>query len=185
MWANILDSGSQAGRVLVRKMLEHWQADPDLAGLANRRAMDKLPTDERKECLALWQAVGNLLRRSTGQVKNGGFSLITTASRGKAHTGVMKSSSCTGLEFIPVSLRVSPLAKGGSGGVGPANQAPGSRLRVGWTGGTTAYSEALGYALFTPPDPPFARGGNRSLAHTGIRSRGTKSRVSKPSRERV
>ena len=48
----------------------------------------------------------------------------------------------------------------------PANQAPGSRLRVGWTGGITAYSEALGYALFTPLDPPFARGGNRSLART-------------------
>jgi eukaryotic-like serine/threonine-protein kinase len=50
--------------VLVRKMLTQWQVDPDLAGLRESSAMDKLSTDERKECLALWQAVGNLLRRA-------------------------------------------------------------------------------------------------------------------------
>ena len=87
----------------------------------------------------------------------------------------MKNRSWTSSEFLPVSLRVfPPLAKGGLGGVVPAEPAPGSRLRVGWTGGNTAYSEALGYALSTPPDPPFARGGNRSLARTRIRSRATK-----------
>jgi hypothetical protein len=32
--------------------------------LRESSALDKLPTDERKECLALWQAVGNLLRRA-------------------------------------------------------------------------------------------------------------------------
>ena len=64
VWAKTLDSGSRAARALVRKMLTHWQVDPDLAGLRESSAMDKLPTDERKECLALWQAVGNLLRRA-------------------------------------------------------------------------------------------------------------------------
>jgi hypothetical protein len=62
--AEILDGGSGASRALVRKTLAQWQADPDLAGLRESSATDKLSTDERKECLALWQTVGNLLRRA-------------------------------------------------------------------------------------------------------------------------
>ena len=64
VWAMTLDSGSPAARALMRKMLEHWQADPDLAGLRESSELYKLSPDERKECLALWQAVGNLLRRT-------------------------------------------------------------------------------------------------------------------------
>jgi serine/threonine-protein kinase len=64
VWAKTLDSGSRAARVRVRNLLAQWQVDPDLAGLRESSAMDKLSTDERKECLALWQAVGNLLRRA-------------------------------------------------------------------------------------------------------------------------
>jgi len=64
VWAMTLDSGSPAARALVRKLLTHWQVDPDLAGVRESSAMDKLSTEERKECLALWQAVGNLLRRA-------------------------------------------------------------------------------------------------------------------------
>jgi serine/threonine-protein kinase len=66
VWAKTLDSGSQAARVLVRKMLTQWQADSDLAGLRESRAMDKLYTDEQIECLTLWQEVGNLLKRAQG-----------------------------------------------------------------------------------------------------------------------
>jgi serine/threonine-protein kinase len=64
VWAKTLDGGSRAARVLLRKMLAHWQVEPDLAGLREPSAMDKWSKDERKECLALWQAVGNLLRRA-------------------------------------------------------------------------------------------------------------------------
>jgi eukaryotic-like serine/threonine-protein kinase len=64
VWAKILDSGSPAARVFIRKILIQWQADPDLARLRESNAMANLPTDERTECLALWQAVGNLLRRA-------------------------------------------------------------------------------------------------------------------------
>jgi eukaryotic-like serine/threonine-protein kinase len=62
--ARILDSESGAARVLVRKMLGNWKGDPALAGLREASAMDALSTDERNECLALWQAVGNLLSRA-------------------------------------------------------------------------------------------------------------------------
>jgi serine/threonine-protein kinase len=64
VWARTLDDGSGAARVLARKMLAQWQVDPDLAGLRESKALDKLPADERKECLALWQAVADLLRRA-------------------------------------------------------------------------------------------------------------------------
>jgi serine/threonine-protein kinase len=63
-WATTLDIGSPAARALVRKTLAQWQVDPDLTGLRESSAMDKLSTDERTECLALWQAVGELLGRA-------------------------------------------------------------------------------------------------------------------------
>jgi serine/threonine-protein kinase len=64
VWRKTLDGGSVAARVQARKTLAHWQVDPDLAGLRESSAMDKSSTDERKECLALWQAVGSLLERA-------------------------------------------------------------------------------------------------------------------------
>jgi tetratricopeptide (TPR) repeat protein len=63
-WSTTLDRGAPADRALVRKTMGLWQADPDLAGLREPNAMDNLPVDERDECLALWQAVGDLLRRA-------------------------------------------------------------------------------------------------------------------------
>ena len=64
VWASALEGGSPAARALVRKKLPRWQVDPDLAGLREASAVDKLSGDERQECLALWEAVSNLLDRS-------------------------------------------------------------------------------------------------------------------------
>src|SRR5262249_13934733 len=64
VWAKILDSGSQAARVRVRKMLTQWQADPDLAGLREPSALARLPADEREEGLALWKEVMAVLSRA-------------------------------------------------------------------------------------------------------------------------
>src|SRR5262249_32610993 len=64
VWAKTLDGGSRSARVLVRTLFEHWQVDPELAGLREASATDRLSADERKECVALWQEVGNLLRRA-------------------------------------------------------------------------------------------------------------------------
>jgi serine/threonine-protein kinase len=64
VWAKTLDSGSPAAGVLVRKMLIRWQADPDLAGLRESSALDRLSAVERQECHTLWQEVGKLLKRA-------------------------------------------------------------------------------------------------------------------------
>jgi tetratricopeptide (TPR) repeat protein len=64
MWAKILDTSSRAARVMVSRLLTHWQADPDLAGLREPSALDKLSADERKECLALWKEVAAVLSRA-------------------------------------------------------------------------------------------------------------------------
>src|SRR5262249_58603673 len=46
VWAKTMDSGSRAARVLVRRLLTHWQADPNLAGLREASALDQLSADE-------------------------------------------------------------------------------------------------------------------------------------------
>jgi hypothetical protein len=70
----------------------------------------------------------------------------------------------------PISTRVfPPLAKGGLGGVVPAKPAP--RSRFGAAGPVDlplmrASIEGAAFALSTPPNPPFARGGKGPLAGT-------------------
>ncbi len=64
VWAQALDSSSGATRDRAKKMLTQWQVDPDLAGLREPSALDKLSADERKECLGLWQEVGAVLDRA-------------------------------------------------------------------------------------------------------------------------
>ena len=69
----------------------------------------------------------------------------------------MKSRPCTSLAFIPISLRLSPPCEGGVRGGGPG----GTRAWYAVPGRldpaeSPASAEGVGYALFTPPDPPFA-----------------------------
>src|SRR5262249_47196861 len=47
--AGKLDGGTAAGRARVRTRLTHWQANPDLAGLREPGALDKLSAEERDE----------------------------------------------------------------------------------------------------------------------------------------
>jgi serine/threonine-protein kinase len=67
-WSKKLDSGAAVDHVLVTNALTHWQADPDLAGLREPGALDKLSAEERKEWLALWTDVEALLRRTVRPV---------------------------------------------------------------------------------------------------------------------
>jgi hypothetical protein len=60
----MLDGGSTAAHVAVGKLLTLWHADPDLAGLREPRALDQLPAEEQKECLALWKEVTSVLDRT-------------------------------------------------------------------------------------------------------------------------
>jgi serine/threonine-protein kinase len=64
VWAKELDSGSQEARDLAKKMLTHWQVDPDLAGLREPSGLNKLSADERRESLALWNEVSAVLNRT-------------------------------------------------------------------------------------------------------------------------
>jgi tetratricopeptide (TPR) repeat protein len=60
-WAKMLDNDSQTTHNLAKRMLEHWQVDPDLAGLRDSEALNKLPPDERQKCRTLWNDVDALL----------------------------------------------------------------------------------------------------------------------------
>jgi serine/threonine-protein kinase len=53
-------------RDLAKKILAHWQVDPDLAGLRDPGALETLSADEREECLALWKEVDGLISRTAG-----------------------------------------------------------------------------------------------------------------------
>jgi serine/threonine-protein kinase len=64
-WARKLASGATADRELVRQRLTAWQADPDMAGLREPGALEKLSGRERKEWLALWKEIDAVLKRTT------------------------------------------------------------------------------------------------------------------------
>jgi serine/threonine-protein kinase len=62
-WTKRLEA-KPADRAEVVKALTPWLNDPDLAGLRDAEALQKLPLAERRECQALWQEVATLLRRA-------------------------------------------------------------------------------------------------------------------------
>jgi hypothetical protein len=63
-WAKKAETGTPADRVHAQRTLAPWWDDPDLAGLRDTDARERLPPAERQECQALWQAVADLLRRA-------------------------------------------------------------------------------------------------------------------------
>jgi serine/threonine-protein kinase len=65
-WARRMDGGATTDRALVRQRLTAWRDDPDLAGLREPDALEKLSVEERKEWLALWKEIDALLNRTTG-----------------------------------------------------------------------------------------------------------------------
>ncbi len=73
LWVKMA-GGPVAGRVLVRKALNHWRTDPALAGLREPGALEKLPAEERQKCLALWSEVDAVLNGpQQDQVSIAGF----------------------------------------------------------------------------------------------------------------
>ena len=63
-WGKALDNGNELTGAEVRRRLHSWQTDVDLAGLREPDALDRLPPEERQECLVLWNDVAAALRRS-------------------------------------------------------------------------------------------------------------------------
>jgi serine/threonine-protein kinase len=63
-WAKRLQAARPTDRAEVQKALARWREDPDLAGLRDVGALERLPTAERQEWRALWQEAATLLRRA-------------------------------------------------------------------------------------------------------------------------
>jgi tetratricopeptide (TPR) repeat protein len=54
----------EKARPVVQRTLQHWQQDPDLAGLRGEAALAQLPEAERQACRKLWAEVQALLQRA-------------------------------------------------------------------------------------------------------------------------
>ena len=65
-WSKFLDGGKPTARATVRRALENWQADADLAGLRDEAELAKLPEGERRAWRALWEDVETLLQKAQG-----------------------------------------------------------------------------------------------------------------------
>jgi hypothetical protein len=51
------------------KTLQHWQTDPDLAGLRDPEPPAKLPEPEQEACRKLWADVEALLKKALETMK--------------------------------------------------------------------------------------------------------------------
>jgi serine/threonine-protein kinase len=63
-WQKVLEGDTTRSRDLVGRTLTQWRCDPDLTGVRDPEGLDKLPVEERKEWLMLWEEVGLLLKRT-------------------------------------------------------------------------------------------------------------------------
>jgi tetratricopeptide (TPR) repeat protein len=59
-----LKANTPAARHKVSQILEHWQRDPDLAGVREPHQLAKLPTAEQKAWRGLWAEVAQVFRRA-------------------------------------------------------------------------------------------------------------------------
>jgi serine/threonine-protein kinase len=64
MWTAKIAGDSPLERNVARRMLAHWQSDPDLAGLRDAQLLDDYSAQERNDCLALWRDVRAVLKRA-------------------------------------------------------------------------------------------------------------------------
>jgi hypothetical protein len=60
----LLAPGTPQARAAVVEALQHWDKDPDLAGIRAAQALAELPEAERKEWQAIWAEVEALLKRA-------------------------------------------------------------------------------------------------------------------------
>jgi serine/threonine-protein kinase len=60
----VLKRDAAAYREEIRKVLTHWQADPELACVRDPGELEKLPADERQAFAALWADVAAVLART-------------------------------------------------------------------------------------------------------------------------
>jgi serine/threonine-protein kinase len=65
-WSKEVETGMPQVRGHVAQILQHWKADPDLAGLREPASVEKLPKDEQDTCRALWATVDALFTKTAG-----------------------------------------------------------------------------------------------------------------------
>jgi serine/threonine-protein kinase len=63
-WAKKVEMGTAADRIQAEKAMSQWREEPDFAALREPDELDRLSTDEREECNALWSEVTALLDRA-------------------------------------------------------------------------------------------------------------------------
>ena len=63
-YGKIAQQSNPAVKRAIQQRLAHWQRDPDLAGLREKAALDKLPAAERDAWQRLWADVDALLQRA-------------------------------------------------------------------------------------------------------------------------
>jgi tetratricopeptide (TPR) repeat protein len=72
LWEQRLADESRQSRRIVGQKLQHWQKDPDLAGIRDAAALAKLPAEERAACAGLWDDVAALLKQAAAPAKKKG-----------------------------------------------------------------------------------------------------------------
>ena len=64
LWNKQLEQNTPQVRAAVKKTLQHWQQDKDLAGVRDETALAKLPQAEQEPWRALWVEVSSLATRA-------------------------------------------------------------------------------------------------------------------------
>jgi tetratricopeptide (TPR) repeat protein len=65
-WTKILATGIPQAGATVQQKLQHWQKDPNLAGIRDAAWIANLPADELRACRRLWAEVDALLKQAQG-----------------------------------------------------------------------------------------------------------------------
>ncbi len=64
-WAKQVDRGSAQSNVSVKQTLQHWKTDPDLAGIRDHEALNRLHEEEKKALSAFWIEVNSMIKRAS------------------------------------------------------------------------------------------------------------------------
>jgi hypothetical protein len=67
LWGKKLEQGTPQVRAAVGKQMQHWQQDPNLAGIRQAAALAKLPQDERAACRKLWADLAGLAKANSSR----------------------------------------------------------------------------------------------------------------------
>jgi serine/threonine-protein kinase len=71
-WSKVIAAGQPEARQSVLRTVEHWRADPDLAGVREPDVLSRLPGLEQNDWQGLWERVDALLQAPNGQSSNDG-----------------------------------------------------------------------------------------------------------------